>query len=185
MKPDASRMRELARQVDLLVLDVDGVLTDGGLYYGAEGEALKRFDVKDGHGLVLAHLVGLRAAILTARRSAIVEKRASELRISPVLQGFRDKKAGLLELLAMTKVRASRVGYVGDDINDLPAMSLVGFRACPSDAAAEVRRACHFVAKAGGGRGAVREIVELLLKAQGKWAEALTAVVTPPPGVGR
>jgi 3-deoxy-D-manno-octulosonate 8-phosphate phosphatase (KDO 8-P phosphatase) len=166
-------VRERARGVELLVLDVDGVLTDGGLYYGAEGEALKRFDVKDGHALVLAHLTGLRAAVLTARRSSIVEKRAAELWLSPVSQGNRDKRSGLFALLTEAGVSASRAGYVGDDVNDLPAMLEVGFAACPSDAAAEVKKAAHYVARARGGRGAVREIVEIILKAQGRWQRAL------------
>ncbi|HEY3447797.1 MAG TPA: HAD hydrolase family protein [Myxococcales bacterium] len=170
-----------AREVELLVLDVDGVLTDGGLYYGAEGEQLKRFDVKDGHGLVLAHLVGLRVAILTGRRSAIVEKRAAELWIAPVLQGHRDKRTGLAELLAQASVRAERAAYVGDDLNDLPAMSEVRLAACPADAVSEVRERCHFVAQAAGGRGAVREVLEMILKAQGKWAEAVAKMGQLPP----
>lgn len=169
---------ERAREVELLVLDVDGVLTDGGLFYGPEGEALKRFDVKDGHGLVMAHLVGLRAAILTARRSSIVERRAAELWLSPVSQGIKDKRAGLAALLAEAKVGPERVGYVGDDVNDLPPMREVRFAACPADARPEVRAAAHYLAEAPGGHGAVREIVEFILKAQGKWDQALA--MTPP-----
>jgi 3-deoxy-D-manno-octulosonate 8-phosphate phosphatase (KDO 8-P phosphatase) len=173
MKLSPSQLARRARAVDLLVLDVDGVLTDGGLFYGPEGEALKRFDVKDGHGLVLAHLTGLRAAVLTARRSAIVEKRATELWLSPISQGNRDKRAGLFALLEEARVPAARAGFVGDDLNDLPAMSEVGFACCPSDAVPEVRKIAHYVAGARGGHGAVREIVELILKAQGRWAQAL------------
>jgi 3-deoxy-D-manno-octulosonate 8-phosphate phosphatase (KDO 8-P phosphatase) len=181
MRLGPRQLRQRAREVELLVLDVDGVLTDGGLYYGAQGEALKRFDVKDGHGLVLAHLTGLRVAILTARRSAIVEKRAEELWIAPVMQGFRDKRAGLAALLEEANVPPERVGFMGDDVNDLPPMTAVRFAACPADAVAEVRRASHYVAKAKGGRGAVREVVELLLKAQGKWNQALATMVRPLP----
>jgi 3-deoxy-D-manno-octulosonate 8-phosphate phosphatase (KDO 8-P phosphatase) len=173
MRLGARQLRERARAVELLVLDVDGVLTDGGLFYGPQGEALKRFDVKDGHGLVLAHLTGLRAAVLTARRSAIVEKRALELWLSPVSQGTRDKRAGLAALLEEAKVPASRAGYVGDDVNDLPPMSEVALACCPSDAVSEVRKIAHYVASARGGHGAVREIVELILKAQGRWEQAL------------
>ena len=173
-----------ARDIELLVLDVDGVLTDGGLYYGAEGEQLKRFDVKDGHGLVLAHLVGLRVAILTGRRSAIVEKRAAELWIDPVLQGQRDKRTGLAQLLAQAKVPAERTAFAGDDLNDLPAMSQVRLAACPADAVGEVRERCHYVAQAPGGRGAVREILETILKAQGKWADAVVKMGQLPPKAG-
>lgn len=178
---DPADLAARAKDVELLVLDVDGVLTDGGLYYGAEGEQLKRFDVKDGHGLVLAHLAGLRAAILTARRSAIVEKRAAELFIDPVLQGHRDKRAGLAELLARAKVPAGRCAYVGDDLNDLPALTQVRLAACPADAVEEVRGRCHLVAAAPGGRGAVREILEVILRAQGRWDGLVAKMGQPGP----
>src|SRR5690606_39111571 len=123
-----------ARKVGLLVLDVDGVLTDGGLYYGPEGEALKRFDVKDGHGIVLCRDVGLPTAILTARSSKAVEVRARELRIPWVLQGERDKKAGLDKLLSLCGLEAHELAYIGDDLNDLPVLTRVGFSAAPADA---------------------------------------------------
>ncbi len=167
------QLLERARQIELVVLDVDGVLTDGGLYYGPEGEVLKRFDVKDGHGLVLARITGLRAAILTARRSKIVEVRGAELGISPISQGNKDKGAGLTQLLAEAKVAPERAAYIGDDLNDLAPLSMVHFRACPADAHPLVRAEAHYVAKASGGRGAVREIVELILDAQGKLEKAL------------
>jgi len=181
VRPSLRSQRRRARAVELLVLDVDGVLTDGGLYYGAEGEQLKRFDVKDGHGLVLARLTGLRVAILTARRSAIVERRAAELGVAPVFQGQRDKAAGLTALLSEVGVPPERAGFVGDDVNDVPAMEKVGFAACPVDAVAEARAASHYVARAAGGRGAVREILELILKAQGRWARALALMRGMPP----
>ena len=173
MKLSAAQLRARARDVDLLVLDVDGVLTDGGLYYGADGEALKRFDVKDGHGLVLARLSGLKAAILTARMSRIVQVRAGELGLAPVSQGNRDKRAGLVKLLRDVGVQHERAAYVGDDLNDLAALHEVRFSACPADAHPDVRRCVHYVARASGGRGAVREIVELILRAQGRWGAAL------------
>jgi 3-deoxy-D-manno-octulosonate 8-phosphate phosphatase (KDO 8-P phosphatase) len=134
---------------------------------------LKRFDVKDGHGIVLARLAGLRTAILTARRSRIVKVRGAELGISPISQGNKDKGAGLLALLEQAQVPASRAGYVGDDLNDLAPMLKVRFCACPQDACAEVRKISHYVAKASGGRGAVREILELLLRARGGWENVL------------
>jgi len=170
-----------ARDVELLVMDVDGVLTDGGLWYGPDGEMFKRFDVKDGHGLVLARLVGLRAAILTARRSKIVEIRARELGLSPVSQGNRDKRAGLFKLLEEAGLPASRAAYVGDDLNDLAPMEEVHLAACPSDACPEARAMAHFVSSAPGGHGAVREIIELLLKAQGKWDRAMALMLGEPP----
>jgi 3-deoxy-D-manno-octulosonate 8-phosphate phosphatase (KDO 8-P phosphatase) len=164
------------RQVELLVLDVDGVLTDGGLYYGSDGEAMKRFDVKDGHGLVLCRQVGLPSAILTARRSKIVTVRAGELGLAHVLQGEHDKVAGFEKLLGRTGLPPERIAYMGDDVNDLGVLRRVGFSACPADARPEVRAEVHHVCAAPGGRGAVREVCELWLAARGKWEEALALV---------
>ena len=181
-KPSAGELQARAAGVKLLVLDVDGVLTDGGLYYGPSGEALKRFDVKDGHGLVMARLSGLPAAILTARTSDMVEVRGRELGLAAVLQGRRDKGAGFLELCDLLKVQPSECAYMGDDTNDLPVLQRCGLPACPADAVAEVRAACAFIARATGGRGAVRELAELCLKASGRWEAALShATGTGPP----
>ncbi|MCI0672949.1 MAG: HAD hydrolase family protein [Myxococcaceae bacterium] len=170
-----------AAGVRLLVFDVDGVLTDGGLYYGPEGEALKRFHVRDGHGIVMARLVGLPAAILTARSSRIVEVRGKELGMVAVLQGKRDKAAGLAELLAQANVPPEACAYMGDDTNDLAPLMRVGLPACPADAVAEVREACLFVAQSPGGHGAARELVELCLRASGRWEQALGLMHPPPP----
>jgi 3-deoxy-D-manno-octulosonate 8-phosphate phosphatase (KDO 8-P phosphatase) len=166
-------VQERASKVELLVLDVDGVLTDGGLYYGHEGEAFKRFDVKDGHGIVLCRHAGLPTAILTARSSGIVSVRAAELGMTHVLQGRRDKAQGFAELLQKTGVSAEQVAYVGDDINDLPVLTQVGFAAAPADARPEVRAAVHYVCDARGGHGAVRELCDLLLRATGQWERML------------
>lgn len=171
---------ERARRVKLLVLDVDGVLTDGGLYYGPEGEALKRFEVKDGHGIVLCRDMGLPSAILTARTSKAVEVRARELRIAHVLQGERDKKTGLEKLLALCGLPAAELAYIGDDVNDLPVLSRVGFSAAPADARPEVKEHVHYICENRGGHGAVRELCELLLRAQGLWEGAL-AIHPPAP----
>lgn len=162
-----------AGAVELVVLDVDGVLTDGGLWYGPEGELFKRFDVKDGHAVMLARRMGLRVAILTARRSRIVQLRGEELGIDPISQGNKDKHAGFEELLLQTGVAAERTAYVGDDVNDLGPLAKARLACCPADSALEVRQAAHYVARATGGHGAVREVIELVLEAQGKWAEVL------------
>jgi 3-deoxy-D-manno-octulosonate 8-phosphate phosphatase (KDO 8-P phosphatase) len=145
-----------AARVRLVVLDVDGVLTDGRLYFGPDGEALKVFDVRDGHGVRLLREAGLGVALLSGRASPIVARRASELDIAPVVQGERDKLAGLNRLLAAC-------AYMGDDWPDLPVMAQVGFAAAVADAAPEVRRAAHWIAQADGGRGAVRALAEFLL----------------------
>ena len=153
-----------AARVRLVVLDVDGVLTDGRLYMGAGGEALKVFDVRDGHGVRLLREAGLGVALLSSRASAIVERRASELDIDTVLQGERDKLAALERLLAARGVAAAECAYMGDDWPDLPVMARVGFAAAVGDAAPEVRRAAHWIAQADGGRGAVRALAEYVLR---------------------
>ncbi len=172
-KPGKEELTSRAARVRLLVFDVDGVLTDGGLYYGAQGELMKRFDVKDGHALVMARLAGLPAAVLTARTSSIVEVRGRELGLAAVIQGRRDKGVALDELLQQLGVPREACAYMGDDHNDLAPLSRVGLAACPADAVPEVRQEVHFVTQSPGGRGAVRELVELCLKASGRWDDAV------------
>ena len=172
-KPGSQELSAKAAAVKLLVFDVDGVLTDGGLFYGPDGEVLKRFDVKDGHGLVMARLLGLRAAVLTARTSKIVEVRGRELGMVAVEQGHKDKAKGLLLLCERVGVAPAECGYMGDDINDLAPMGMVGLPACPADAVPEVRQSALFVAQAPGGHGAARELVELCLKSTKLWSQGL------------
>lgn len=172
-KPSKEELTARAARVRLLVFDVDGVLTDGGLYYGHQGELMKRFDVKDGHALVMARLAGLPAAVLTARSSAIVDVRGRELGLAAILQGKKEKGPALDELLTQFSIPAESCAYMGDDLNDLGPMSRVGLSACPADAVPEVRQEAHFVAQSQGGRGAARELVELCLKASGRWEDVV------------
>jgi 3-deoxy-D-manno-octulosonate 8-phosphate phosphatase (KDO 8-P phosphatase) len=178
-KPSKDELTERASRVRLLVFDVDGVLTDGGLFYGDGGEVMKRFDVKDGHGLVLAREAGLRTAILTARSSSIVEVRGRELGLSAVFQGRKNKAAGFRELLAQLQASPEECAYMGDDLNDLGPLSMAGLSACPADAAPEVRQEVHFVARNRGGHGAARELVELCLKASGRWEATVRHMRAP------
>jgi len=166
---EKARLQQRAAAVKLVVLDVDGVLTDGGLFYGPQGEAMKRFDVKDGHALVMARLAGLPAAVLTARTSDIVSVRGKELGLVAIVQGKRDKGEGLRALLAQLATEPEACAYMGDDLNDLSPMAQVGLPACPSDAAPEVRQQALFISTRPGGHGAVRELVELVLRATGRW----------------
>lgn len=159
---------ERAAQVRLMILDVDGVLTDGRLYYGPDGEALKAFHVRDGHGIKLLREAGIEVAILTARQSKIVAVRARELGVERVIQGAADKVAGFERVLADTGANEQQCGYVGDDWPDLAVLGRVGFAATVADAVPEVRAAAHWVAKAPGGNGAVRELAEFVLHAQGR-----------------
>ncbi len=173
--PAAARRR--AAGVRLVVLDVDGVLTDGRLHFGARGEAMKSFDVRDGYGIRLLREAGLEVALLTARRSAIVAARARELGIERVMQGERDKLDGLRRLLAATGLGAPQCAYMGDDWPDLPALAVAGFAATVADAGPELRRRVHWVAPVPGGRGAVRALAEFVLRAQGRYQALLAAAI--------
>ena len=156
-----------AARIRLVALDVDGVLTDGRLYYGPQGEALKVFDVRDGHGIKMLLHQGVEVAILSARSSEIVETRARELGIRRVLQGRGNKAAAWQELLAATGIAAEHAGFIGDDLPDLPVLARAGLAATVADARLEVKNVAHWIAPQSGGRGAVRALAEFILQAKG------------------
>lgn len=165
---------ERARRLRLMVFDVDGVLTDGRLWYGPGGEALKAFDVRDGHGLKLLAQCGVAPALLTGRRSGAVAARAMELGLAYVLQGVEDKRAGFDALLAQLGLPPGEAGYMGDDLPDVPVLARCGFACAPRGAHALALERAHYVADAPPGGGAVREVCEYVLDAQGR-LEALLA----------
>ncbi len=163
-----------AARLRLVALDVDGVLTDGRLYYGPQGEALKVFDVRDGHGIKMLLNHGVEVAILSARSSDIVGARARELGIGRVLQGRGDKAVAWNELLRDAGVAAEQAGFIGDDLPDLPVLAQAGFAATVADARDEVKGAAHWIAEQAGGRGAVRAFAEFILRAKGVEFAAMT-----------
>ncbi len=165
MKPTPSR----AARIKLLVLDVDGVLTDGGLYYGPSGEETKRFHVQDGLAMVAAQRANLSVAVISGRASASVSRRMAELGITEVHQGVTDKMAVLAALTTRLGLGLGEVAVMGDDLGDLPLMRRVGLALAPLNAVREVRTAAHWVSRRRGGGGAVREAIELLLKARKAW----------------
>ncbi|SDG13118.1 3-deoxy-D-manno-octulosonate 8-phosphate phosphatase (KDO 8-P phosphatase) [Selenomonas sp. WCT3] len=160
---------ERAKHIKLIIFDVDGVLTDGGIYIGAEGELYKPFFCRDGLGITLAHKAGIKTAIITGRNSKQVAFRAGELHISEVFQGKLDKRTAYQELKEKLGLQDEEIGYIGDDLIDLPILLQVGLPMAVSDAVAEVRQEALLTASYPGGRGAVRELIEFILKAQGKW----------------
>ncbi|MBS0308178.1 MAG: HAD family hydrolase [Proteobacteria bacterium] len=162
-----------AARLRLMIFDVDGVLTDGSLHYGADGEQIKTFNVLDGHGIKLLQQAGVATAIISARQSAIVEKRAADLGIAHVKQGVHDKRAAFEQLLAHTGIAADQCGFIGDDVIDLPILLRVGFAASVPNGHSEVRSRVHYLTEAGGGKGAVRELCDFILRAQGKYEAAL------------
>jgi len=162
-------LAERATRVRLLVLDVDGVLTDGGLYYGPNGEELKRFDVQDGLAIVEAQRAGLAIAIISGRRSLAVGRRAAELGIAEVHQGAGDKTSVLEALRERLGLAPADLAVMGDDLPDLPIMRVAGLCLAPANAVAEVRRMAHWVSRRPGGGGAVRDAVEWLLRSRRAW----------------
>ncbi len=159
---------ERARQVRLMAFDVDGVLTDGSLWYGENGETMKRFNALDGHGLRLLGESGIIVALITGREGPILARRTGELGISLVLQGVRDKPQALSSLASEHGYGLEQVGFMGDDILDLAALQRVGFSASVPSAPPYVSQAAHWVASREGGHGAVRECTDLILAAQGR-----------------
>ena len=163
-----------ARQVRLMIFDVDGVLTDGSLYYGPEGEPLKRFNALDGHGIkMLQQSGGVATAIITARQSPMVLRRARDLGIAHVFQDAHDKRLAFAQLLEQTGIAADACGYLGDDVIDLPVLTRVGFKAAVANAHHDVRTRVDYITEACGGDGAAREICDLILAAQGHYEAAL------------
>lgn len=162
-------LAERCAAIELLVLDVDGVLTDGGIVYADNGVEIKTFHVRDGSALKLWTLEGKRAAIISGRRSRTVEVRAAEVGVAPVVQSAADKLAAYRAVLADTGARPEQVCCIADDVPDLPLLRNCGLAVAVADACAEAREDAHHVTRAPGGRGAVRETVELILRCQGRW----------------
>jgi 3-deoxy-D-manno-octulosonate 8-phosphate phosphatase (KDO 8-P phosphatase) len=155
--------------IELLVLDVDGVLTDGAIVVDDLGVESKHFHVRDGGGIALWRKAGKKVAIISGRSAACVEVRAAELGIAPVIQGAADKRKPILALIEELGLQRGQVCAMGDDLADLPMLEIAGLAACPGDASGEVLEVAQFVTIAPGGRGAVREVIEAILKHQGLW----------------
>lgn len=166
--------RRRAQQLEWVLCDVDGVLTDGTLHIGGRGEILKVFHVRDGLGLGLARQSGLKVGLLSARSSPALDRRASELGVDVVLSGREDKLASFESFLERQGTTASRVAYIGDDLNDLAVLGRCGLSFAPAGAARELEDVVHMVLERSGGRGAVREMIEHLLKARGVWPQVLS-----------
>lgn len=167
-----------AAQVRLMIFDVDGILTDGSLHFGPDGEVIKSFNALDGHGIKMLQQSGVATAIISARQSAIVSRRASDLGIAHVQQGIHDKRRAFEQLLEQTGIPMQACGFIGDDVIDLPILTRVGFAASVPNGHPEVRQRVHYVTQASGGRGAAREICDFILRAQGNYEAALAPYLT-------
>jgi 3-deoxy-D-manno-octulosonate 8-phosphate phosphatase (KDO 8-P phosphatase) len=161
------------KKIKLMVLDVDGVLTDGGIIIGSDGTEYKNFNVKDGSGISLARHVGIKFAIISGRFSRVITLRAKELKIEAVYQDIMVKAESYEKLKKKFGLKDEEICYVGDEIIDIPVFEKCGFSAAPADAVAEVKRAADFVCRKKGGRGCVREVIDMMLKEQGLWQTAV------------
>lgn len=177
-----TRLREphaAARDIELILVDVDGVLTDGGIILGEDGFEAKRFHSRDGHALAIARSCGLKTGIITGRSSGAVTQRSQELGMDFCIQGERDKLAAYSRLRSQTGLIDSRIAYIGDDLQDAPLMRVVGFAGTVMDGARELDHVAHWRSTKPGGQGAVREFVEFILKTQGRWEGVLTGFGLP------
>lgn len=159
------------RKIKLLVLDVDGVMTDGGIIVNGDGSESKRFCVRDGHGIRMWRRAGLKVVLLSGRVSSPTSKRAEQLEVDDCLEGCHFKLAAIQELVEKMGLEASEVAFVGDDLPDLPVIRYAGFGAAVANAVEEVRREADYVTRRAGGDGAVREVIEYILKESGRWGE--------------
>jgi len=164
-------IKEKLKRIKMLILDVDGVMTDGRIIMDNEGRETKNFNVRDGHGIKLIQRYGIKVAILTGRQSKVVEHRAKDLEIDDVYQKVFNKKEIFQKILKKHKLSADAAAFMGDDIVDIPVLKSVGFSAAVADAVDVVKKSVDYITNNKGGYGAVREVCELILKAQGKWPE--------------
>lgn len=167
------KAKDELKKIKYLIIDVDGTLTDAGIYYDERGNELKKFCTKDAAGFFAAHQVGMKIMILTGRESAATTRRMMEMKADYLIQNCRDKISYIKKFMQKNSILKDEIGYLGDDLNDLPGMRLCGFIGCPSDACKEVKEKADYVSNICGGHGAVRDIIEFLLQARGEWNDAI------------
>jgi len=170
-------LKEKAQKIQLLLLDVDGVMTDGSIIIGSDGQEFKRFSAQDGMGITMAKRAGLKIGIITGRHSPAVSRRAEELEIDEVFQGNRNKLEAYQHLRRKYNLRDEEIAYIGDDLGDLAIMSRVGMAVAVANGVTEVKEKAHYVTERPGGAGAVREVIELILELKGIREEVIASIV--------
>ena len=163
-------------RIKYLVIDVDGTMTDAGIYYDENGNELKKFSTKDAAGFFTAHQAGIKIVVLTGRECAATTRRMTEMKVDYLVQNVKDKIVYLDDFIQREKISYEEIGYLGDDLNDLAGMKKAGFAGCPEDACEEIKEICDYVSAVKGGHGAVRDIVSHLLKERGEWESAISKV---------
>ena len=159
---------EKLKTIKMLIMDVDGTMTDGGMYYSSDGDSLKKFHVRDGMGIVLLHKAGISTGIITSENSPIVQKRAEKLNINHIILGSRNKTQSITLMAEKAGFAPHEIAYIGDDINDIPCLQFAGFSAIPFDSPVLLTDIADYICKKKGGDGAIREVCELILTAQKK-----------------
>lgn len=167
---------EWLNRITLLVIDVDGTMTDAGIYYDEHGNETKKFCTKDAAGFFAAHQVGIEIMVLTGRECQAVTRRMNEMKVEYICQNIKDKKAFLKKFMQENKLAKENMGYIGDDLNDFSPMQLCGFVGCPADACDEVKEIANYVSDIRGGYGAVRDVISYILKQRGQWKQAISEV---------
>ena len=164
------------RKLEYLVLDVDGTMTDAGIYYDDNGNELKKFCTRDAAGFRAARYVGIKIIVLTGRECKATTRRMTEMKVDYLFQGIKDKHPFLQEFMHVNDISRASIGYVGDDVNDLSPMSLTGFVACPLDSCEEVKKISHYISNRIGGSGVIRDVVEFLLKEREEWDNIVNSI---------
>ena len=167
--------KEQLIKIKYLIIDVDGTLTDAGIYYDENGNELKKFCTKDAAGFFTAHQVGIKIMILTGRECAATTRRMTEMKVDYLVQDCKDKVTYIKKFMQDNRIGKEDIGYIGDDLNDLKGMSLCGFVGCPTDSCAEVKAAADYVSDVKGGQGAVRDVISYILHECGEWNQAVSA----------
>jgi len=168
-------IEERAKKIKLLILDVDGVLTDGRIIYDNFGDEIKCFNVYDGFGMTLLHRAGIKSVIITAKKTRIVKRRAKDMHVAKVYSNYEKLKV-YEKVIKRFRVKDEETCFIGDDLIDMPVLKRVGLSAAPPEAMEEVKNICHYITKKSGGKGAVREVIEIILKAQGLWDKVTSEV---------
>lgn len=163
------KSKEQLKEIKYLVIDVDGTMTDAGIYYDEHGNELKKFCTKDAAGFFAAHQAGMEILVLTGRECAATTRRMTEMKVDYLVQNCKDKVTYLKQFMEEKGITKDQLGYLGDDLNDLPGMQLCGFVGCPTDACAEIKEYADYVATTKGGEGAVRDIIEYMLRVRDEW----------------
>lgn len=163
------KSKEQLKEIKYLVIDVDGTMTDAGIYYDEHGNELKKFCTKDAAGFFAAHQAGMEILVLTGRECAATTRRMTEMKVDYLVQNCKDKVTYLKQFMEEKGITKDQLGYLGDDLNDLPGMQLCGFAGCPADACVEIKKYADYVATTKGGEGAVRDIIEYMLRVRDEW----------------